>query len=509
MGQATIKTKASLAAIVGVSLLGGLLAGCSKDGGGASPANGNASSGAPSGPLEVSFMMPLYNDKPPKLEGNLVFEEYEKLTGAKINVNYVPNGNYLDKLNLSLAGGDLSAVTMIPAAALKSTAFINAARGGVFWDLTKEIGQYPELAKLIPEISRTNTSVDGKLYGLPIARPTARVGLLYRKDLFDSLGLKTPTSIEELYATAKELKAKKPDMIPLSLSDNNLGASVWNGVDFLTVSQGGYNQWGLKDGKLEPYFMTNEYMKTLDFFRKMYSENLINKDFPLVTTAQTTLEAGKAGMLINAYDGTNNFKKNLLKIEPNAQLGVQYVFNGKTNSISGHNGLFAISKEKVKTDAQLKQVLGFFNRTAQQDAIIYRNFGIEGKHHKLDASGAPSFVSEEAAKDFNGNNVAFNFGINPAAVSWPTSPPEQKMIVDAYLNNAQYAVANPVDPFVSPTYTEKGGDLDKIMYDARVKYIMGEIDRQGYEKAFAEWRKQGGDKMAAEYTESYQKSQAK
>ncbi|MDF2922425.1 MAG: ytcQ 2 [Paenibacillaceae bacterium] len=519
MGQARKKAWAGIAGITAIGLLGGMLAGCGKDEGEAAPSTGATASpgaaqsaspaaSAQAGPIEVSFMMPLYTDQPPKLDGNIIFDEYQKLTNSKITVNYVPNGNYGDKLNLTFAGGDLSAVTMIPASVLKSTTFINAARGGMFWDLTEEIKKYPELVKSITDISITNTSVDGKLYGLPIARPTARVGLVYRKDWFDSLGLKAPSTMEELYATAKELKAKKPGVIPFSLSDNNLGASVWNGVDFLTVSQGGFNQWGLKDGKLEPYFDTAEYKNTLGLLRKMYSEDLINKDFPLVTTAQTTISAGKAAMLINAYDGAVNWLPNLVKVEPDAKLSIQQVFRDKTNSISGHNGVFAISKSKVKTADQLKAILQFFNRTAEQDALVFRNFGIEGTHYKL-VNGSPSFISDETKNQFNTNNVVFNFGINPMAIRWPNATPEQTMIADSYLNYAKNAAPNPIDPFVSTTYTEKGGELDKIMYDARVKYIMGEIDEKGYASAYAEWRKQGGDKLIAEYTEAYNKAQGK
>lgn len=516
MGQLRKKMMAGIAGAVGISLLAGMLAGCGKDEGGAAEPtlSPSASQGAgsapavPAGPVEISFMMPLYTDQPPKLEGNVIFDEYLKLTNSKITVNYVPNGNYADKLNLSLAAGDLPAVTMIPANSIKSTAFINAARGGTFWDLTDKIKDYPGLVKNIPEIARTNTSVDGKLYGLPIPRPTARVGLLYRQDWLDSLGLKVPANMDELYAVAKELKAKKPDIIPFSLSDNNLAASVFNGIDFLTVSQGGFNQWGLKDGKVVPYYDTAEYMNTLNLMRKMYSENLINKDFPLVTTAQTTIQAGKAAMLINVYDAVINWLPPLAKIDSSAKLGVRQVFNDKTNSISGHNGAFVISKNKVKTEAQLKQVLDFFNRTAEEKAIIYRNFGIEGTHYKME-NGSPSFISDEAKNQFNTNNVIYNFGINPVALRWPNSTPEQSMIPDSYINYAKNAVPNLVEPFVSATYTEKGGELDKIMYDARVKFIMGEIDEKGYANAHAEWKKQGGDKMIAEYTEAYNKAQGK
>lgn len=500
-----------------VSMFGGLAAGCGNDSGeavtGASAAPAQspsaAASKAPAGPLKLNFTIPLYDAQPPKVKDNPYFDNYQKLTNTEINTIYVPNANYTDKLNLAIAGGDLTDVMMVPGPFIKTTTFVNAARGGMFWDLTEELKKYPKIMETMPQIAMTNTSVDGKTYGIPIPRATARVGLLYRKDWFDKLGLKAPNTMEEFYAAAKEIKAKMPDVIPFSYCDQ-IAEAPWNGVDFLTVSQGGYNIWGLKDGKLEPYYETAEYMNVMKLFKTMYSEGLLNKDFAIVQGAQkkNAISTGKAAMYITAYDDLTGIKDSLLKIDPNADLDLQPVFNGKTNATTGHNGLYVLPKSVVKTEEKRDAILGYFNRTLEIDVIISRGFGIEGKSFDI-IDGTPKVRADMQAEFTASNKATGNLYISPIVTRWPNDKPESTKIKNAIEKYANTAISNPVDPFVSATVVEKGGDLDKIIYDARVKYIMGELDDKGYTAAIASWKAQGGTKIIAEFTESYNKAQGK
>lgn len=72
-------------------------------------------------------------------------------------------------------------------------------------------------------------------------------------------------------------------------------------------------------------------------------------------------------------------------------------------------------------------------------------------------------------------------------------------------NNEAIAVSNPVEPLISQTAVEKGTELNKIIADARVKFIMGTLDEAGFNKEVEKWRSQGGDQMIKDYTELYTK----
>ena len=70
--------------------------------------------------------------------------------------------------------------------------------------------------------------------------------------------------------------------------------------------------------------------------------------------------------------------------------------------------------------------------------------------------------------------------------------------------NAPYAVADPTLGLTSELYLELGPDLDTLLGDAKVLYIMGQIDRDEYLKRVEQWRAQGGDDIAADYARLYE-----
>ncbi|MNC36038.1 Lipoprotein LipO precursor [compost metagenome] len=55
------------------------------------------------------------------------------------------------------------------------------------------------------------------------------------------------------------------------------------------------------------------------------------------------------------------------------------------------------------------------------------------------------------------------------------------------------------------TLTEKSGELDKIKNDARLRYILGEIDDAGWKKEIDKWMKAGGEKGMEELNAEYAK----
>ena len=56
---------------------------------------------------------------------------------------------------------------------------------------------------------------------------------------------------------------------------------------------------------------------------------------------------------------------------------------------------------------------------------------------------------------------------------------------------------------ISELYNDIGAELDTLLSDAKTLYIMGEIDKNEYNNRLEQWRKQGGDDIAAEYASLY------
>jgi putative aldouronate transport system substrate-binding protein len=77
--------------------------------------------------------------------------------------------------------------------------------------------------------------------------------------------------------------------------------------------------------------------------------------------------------------------------------------------------------------------------------------------------------------------------------------------------NEPYAVKDPSVLFMplSGTFTMKGKELEKIISDARVKFIMGQLDEAGFKAEVERWKKQGGNDIIKELSAEYAKSQGK
>ncbi|HEX7057099.1 MAG TPA: ABC transporter substrate-binding protein, partial [Bacilli bacterium] len=74
------------------------------------------------------------------------------------------------------------------------------------------------------------------------------------------------------------------------------------------------------------------------------------------------------------------------------------------------------------------------------------------------------------------------------------------------IDNLKYMINDPAAALDSKTLAEKGTQLQQIINDATYKYILGDIDLNGFQAEIEKWKKQGGDQVIQEINESYQKS---
>ncbi|MDF2962030.1 MAG: transporter substrate-binding protein, partial [Paenibacillus sp.] len=116
-----------------VILLGGLLSAC----GGGTDSGSQASAGGQSGkaddPLTLSIMTILLTATPPA-DDNAIKRAIEKATNSKMNIQWVSGNSYTDKLNVTLASGDIADLVYINDPF--SPVFRSMVQQGGFWDIT-------------------------------------------------------------------------------------------------------------------------------------------------------------------------------------------------------------------------------------------------------------------------------------------------------------------------------------------------------------------------------------
>ncbi|MBW7458967.1 sugar ABC transporter permease, partial [Paenibacillus sepulcri] len=265
------------------------------------------------------------------------------------------------------------------------------------------------------------------------------------------------------------------------------------------------------DGKLVSTLYSQEYMDALNFYRKLYQEKLINQDFAIATRPQNidNMDKGTYGMRLGDPDQITRHSQ-LLKINPKAELDVSASINGSKGvrmlMSTGYTGEFVFPKSSVKTEAQLRQILAYFDKISDETAQNIFEWGIEGIHYTM-KDGKPVRTQEQTDK-YNAEVVQLEQTLEVAdgsrAMQGSIDPYVQKY-KDAKNAVAGNLVVNPAAAYISDTFNQKSADLNKIINDARIKYIMGQLDEAGWKDAVSSWDKAGGGQVTEELNEQYAK----
>ncbi|WP_186445945.1 extracellular solute-binding protein [Paenibacillus cremeus] len=484
-------------AIVFAALVAALLPGCGGTGGPKPSAIAKGSSASQVPPISVMMIQfaaePMKKDSP-------VIKQLETLTNTKLDITWVPATTYDDKVSATIASGNLPELMLLRRN--KESAMLNAQLSGMFWDLSPYLKNYKNLSQLSP-VAVTNASLNGKLYGIPRERPIARYGLIFRKDWLDHLGLPVPRTVDDIYKTAKAFTLSDPDQ---DGKNDTFGMQEEKSIESLkqiALFLGAPNAWGLKDGRITPDFLYPEFKSALDLLRQMTDEHLINADFA-IAKKYSYFNQEKAGMYFSVI-GDAITHPDLLKANPNAVIDVTQTFDGpqgeRVRATTGYDSLLVIPKSSVKNEARLKQILTFLDQMAEQPVQDLIDWGMEGTDYTM-AGGKPKKIpNTPGAGDLN----MFRWDLFGTSMKGTRTPLEDKFD-QLYAQNKSLSVMDLSASLLSDTNTEKGNELKTAISDAETKYIMGELNDQGWHAAVDKWRKDGGDKIIDEFTASYNQS---
>ncbi|WP_458119437.1 extracellular solute-binding protein [Paenibacillus sp. Z6-24] len=475
----------------------------------------NASSGVydANSKAEISWLNILHTASPPT---DTVLNKLEEKTNSDITFSWIPDASKEERINTALASDSLSDIVTLTL--LDNSSVRNALKSGMFWEVEPFLKDYPNLAKISPETIKS-ASIGGKLYGVPFQKDLARNGVTIRKDWLDKLGLEVPKTTDELMAVAKAFTEQDPDGNGVNdttgfVDRNDL---VYGAFKTLSSYFGTPNNWQVsEDGKMTPEFMTEGYMKTMNYMKDLYDKGYINKDFAVTakTDQQQKFAQGKAGIYVGALFDS----KNLLNMSKGVQDDMELVMANDITSTgnesdraiwaanNGIGGLLSFPRSEVKDEAELKRILQFVNDLLDEDSYALMTYGVEGTHYKVDDKDAATIT----------NTDLWQQEVQPFASSRPKesgykihdADPLKQMADKMIADNANYAVLNPAYALESETYNTQGSELQKMIVDATYKYILGEIDENGFNQAIESWKSAGGSSIISEYEASYKATQS-
>jgi len=444
----------------------------------------------------------------------------EKLIGKKLDISWVPNADYSDKLNVTLASNNIPDVMV---ADEKSPSFVRAAQAGAFWDLTDKLDKYPNLKPLDARTGR-NSSINGKIYGIYRIRPALRSAVVIRKDWLAKVGLPLPETVDDLYRIAKAFADQDPDG---NGKKDTYGLVVpkWPGIyataspyDVIETWFGAPNGWGERNGKLVPGFDTEEFYQANRWLKQWVDQGLVNRDFATLDSANWNdpFVQGKGGIIIDVNvrgtDLSGRFKQaNPKDFDKVAMVGNLKRADGQKFSLpfTGYNNVLAISKQRIRTEEQLTDVLQTLDKLQSPAGSALLANGIEGRNYHLE-NGYAALINQDDAKvkvvqnDVDKAFIQLGTRASVGVGQYPSKFPDeasQKLfdLRDTLMQeDLKTAVFNPALPVVAPTAVEKGQTLDLIIPDARIKYLSGAITEQQLRAEVKRWYDSGGTQVAQE-----------
>ncbi len=324
-------------------------------------------------PEQISMItntfMPWENNE----EGVRLFcEEYEKLTGIKLNVEIPDTATYYERLNIMLATDD--SVDLFETGSLF---YPNYAAYNLLWDMT-DAWENSSIKDITEEDYVDSLKINGRLYGFPLNAGNGTVTYV-RKDWLDKLNIPEPKTYDEFHEMLKQFKTLGDDIIPLTaagLVNSEAPYSLYLREFYQDASPDFY----LKDGKYVDGMTEPEMKETLTRMKQAYADGLLDPDIVKNKTSdcRNKFYSGVVGCF-NYWAGTwgNTLRDNVKNSDPTADIvalkpldGVEYLERPPLAMI--------ISKNSKSPEGVFKYLIEF-SHDGGEGQMLFTN-GIENYH---------------------------------------------------------------------------------------------------------------------------------
>ena len=318
-----------------------------------------------------------------------------KKIGVEIRLMPLSIADYMQQKNLAVQNGEIDIFHTLGD-------FAQSVSSEMAYDLTDIIdANAPEAKAVVGKTWLQATSKDGRIYGIPTYKPIAlQPMLIYRLDLAEGAGIdmSAVTSLTDLTAVLEKIKETYPEITPfapVSTGDSGLTRWVsnidWLGGDFnrpMGVVQNG-------SGKVESYFMLEEFRTYAAMVRDWYNKGLIMKD--AATTTSAAAELMSSGNYF-AFSASYSYPLEDTAAQLSASSGhkVGAIALGKpyldTSSIN------AVTQMIASTSKNPEAALKFLNLTYSNETVMNTMlYGIEGLDYVKNEDGSVSYPKGQDA----------------------------------------------------------------------------------------------------------------
>ncbi|GAA0376282.1 extracellular solute-binding protein [Bacillus horti] len=469
-------------------------------------------------PLEFSISMRTlatpYVESHPEINDDKWVHELEKLTNTDINIRLVPHAEYIERMTLMLASGDIPDVVQA-SGGIWGAELAGAVQANVFMpldDLLAEHGQ--ELLEVIPQEAWDQVTYEGKIYAIPdYLSNRSRRATFIRMDLLEQTGLDIPRTTEEYLEVLRAFKE-------LGVQNPYQGRENFKYADtFFGAFDAFPYQWEYYEGQVVPKFMAGDKIKdALEFYRTMYNEGLIHPEF--LTTPQqqfrSNIIAGNAGMWSMNAEELIAWEQEIQQHVPEARVAIipspvgpdgqggHYLYNSLTRSFYINNN----------TKADPAKLIEFFNWQVSEEAQRFFTYGIEGDTYTVENGE----IRYDIPTDSNGLNeqryrsywlwlikdATYTKGILELTEEGQTLMEAFDGVLDQEGRDS-IQFDPPLESLVSNPDIRPGSDTPPdVWMSGAVRIILGREPIEYHDTMVAEWLAKGGQQAIDEATKRYE-----
>jgi len=339
-----------------------------------------ASSGSTAGSGDYTITMAYIGNEQPNQEAVFakVSEQMQQDIGMSFETIMLGFGDYQDKLNLMLSGGDK--LDIFPAFYTLASSYINA---GQVVNLSDYLEHLQDAIDFMGEDYALAGQINGYIYGLPSNKEGATLGgIVMRKDIVDELQIDVDAikTFDDLTAVFEQVKAAHPEMDAIAGTNTINSIPEWdNMLDYFGVlmDRG-------QSTTVENLFETELYKSKVQRVNDWYKAGYIKLD--AATTTETSSNLVKAGSLFSFLAPIKPGYLAQTNVDCNREMVTAYINKDDgsvsniicTDNVNFFNwGIARQSEDKVKA----MQFLNYAYSTGEWNNLM--NFGIEGEDYAL------------------------------------------------------------------------------------------------------------------------------
>lgn len=511
-----------------------LLSGCGADkgkSGSAQATSGKSTSAASTNTgdskeaLKFKVTTIYFGDKSP--EGTEIQKKWLEMCESKmgrpldITFEYIHSGDYTEKLQVINAGGDLPDILTCFSSKGSTKQMIDEyGSKGLYLNLAEHLDKMPNYKSFLdkdPNSKKNLFTPEGALYGaynlnvthIGSAHCAGSTLMAVKNSVLKKLNLPIPTTLDEVYKTAKAIKEAGVSKYPI------VQLEEWQKPEDVVFDAYHTNAKRYFDGTKFQYGpLSDDYKLALQYLNKIYTEGLISPDYFTYTTdmGNADLESGSACIFLSSWEGypgtwaterpadewvgvpiptSDKYKDKAWQFE--REFVNEYEFNSRYATVV--NSQSPVAEEMVK----------FLDIQYDQDIIDLLNWGIEGKTYEVKDGKKHLIIDKEKFAEL-GMPVSGNMrsGIfpqpqdmdlwrieitNPSPIYWDNKIVDEKLVAFATkVMNASNT--SPTDGAPNPSISsDESSEYANIMtpvetyaQEQKVKFIKGE-------RSFDEWNK--------------------